>query len=107
MPHNFMCGLKEHSAVMPFFIIVYFSAVPDYLVPFQSAYRFSNANGRTWAALIRTYVHAYIYEYNHAYVRTYILTYTPTNIQELDKIMETLDSIGIKLFVLAALKEQL
>ena len=56
---------------MPIFIIVYFFAVPDYLAPFQSAYRFSNANGRTWAALIHTYVLAYIYEYKHIH-STYI-----------------------------------
>jgi len=37
----------------------------------------------------------------------HIYIYTPTNIQRMGKIMETLDSIGIKLFVLAALKEQL
>jgi len=95
-----MCGPKENSALMP--ILIYFFAVPDYLhvVPFQSAYRFSNANGRTWLALIHTYVHAYVYEYKHTYVHTYIFTYTPTDIQGMDKIMETLDSIGIKLFAL-------
>jgi hypothetical protein len=96
-----MYGLTERSAIMPIFIRVYFSAGPGYLVPFQSAYQFSNANGRTWASLIHTYVHTYIHEYKH----TYILTYTRTNIQSMDKIMATLDNMGIKLFVLAALKE--
>jgi hypothetical protein len=114
IPHNFMYGLTNCSAVMPIFIMVYVSFFegPGYLVPFQSAYRFSNANGRTWASLIHTYTHTYIntyiHEYKHTYVRTYIRTYihtySRTNIQGMNKIMEPVDSIGIKLFVLAVLK---
>ena len=54
--------------------MVYFFAGPGYLVPFQSAYRFSNAKGRTWASLIHTYVHTYI----HTYILTYIHAYKHT-----------------------------
>jgi len=92
--HNFMYGLTERNADL---IRVYFSADPGYLVPFQSANRFSNANGQTWASLIHTYVHIYIHEHKHTYIHSCIHAYKHTG--------GTLDSTGIKLFVLAALKE--